>query len=56
MKPQRIIAATLLAGTLLVLVGLVAMWLIIPVAGAALTIALGGALVLASYRMLGGAR
>lgn len=50
--PRRVAAAGLLSGVGLGLAGLVALWVLIPVLGAILTLALGGAVVAVSLRAL----
>jgi hypothetical protein len=52
MKPARVAAAALLAGVVLIAIGLLALWVYIPVAGASLTLVAGCGLVGVGYRVL----
>jgi peptidoglycan/LPS O-acetylase OafA/YrhL len=53
-QPQRLAAALLLAGVLLVVVAILAFWVIFPAAGAALTLAIGAGLVVVGLQAIPG--
>jgi heme O synthase-like polyprenyltransferase len=52
---RRAASAALLTGLGLGLVGLIALWLLVPIVGAVLTLILGASLAAAGLRMLGSA-
>ena len=53
-QPQRVAAAMFLAGAVFVAVAILAFWLILPAAGATLTLAAGAGLMVLGYGAIAG--